>query len=248
MSSLSDYDRTRYHRQMLLRDWSEAGQLKVKAARVFIAGAGGLGSPVAIYLAVAGVGEIRICDLDTIELSNLNRQILHPDARLGQSKALSAAKTLTALNPAINVIPFAEYLDETNLDRIAGRPDIIVDCLDNYETRYLLNRYCLRRHIPLVHGAIWGWSGQLSFLQPPQTPCLRCLVPQPPPQETFPVVGATAGLVGSLQALETLKYLTGVGELLKNKLLLFDGEEMFWTEVKVERKPDCPDCAGYESI
>lgn len=242
MQELTDNDRTRYHRQMLLRDWGEAGQQKVKAARVFIAGAGGLGSPVAIYLAVAGVGEIRICDLDAIELSNLNRQILHPDARLGQPKALSAAKTLAALNPAISIVPFTQYLNETNLDRIAGRPDIIVDCLDNYETRYLLNRYCLRHHIPLVHGAIWGWSGQLSFLQPPQTPCLRCLAPEPPPQETFPVVGATAGLVGSMQAMETLKYLTGVGELLKNKLLLLDGEEMFFAEVKVERKPDCPDC------
>ena len=156
MGSLTDYDRTRYQRQMLLHDWGEAGQQKVKAARVFIAGAGGLGSPVAIYLAAAGVGEIRLCDLDTVELSNLNRQILHPAARLGQPKALSAEKTLTALNPAIHIVPFAEYLDESNLDRIAGRPDIIVDCLDNYETRYLLNRYCLRQRIPLVHGAIWG--------------------------------------------------------------------------------------------
>lgn len=243
MKTLTDYDRTRYQRQMLLRDWGESGQQQVKAARVFIAGAGGLGSPAAIYLAAAGVGEIRICDVDTIELSNLNRQILHPDARLGQSKALSAEKTLTALNPASHIVPFAEYLDETNLDRIAGRPDIVVDCLDNYETRYLLNRYCLRQHIPLVHGAIWGWSGQLSFLRPPETPCLRCLVPEPPSPETFPVVGATAGLVGSIQAMETLKYLTGLGEPLKNRLLLLDGEEMFFSAVKVERKPDCPDCS-----
>jgi adenylyltransferase/sulfurtransferase len=229
---------------MMLREWGEAGQKKLKAARVFIAGAGGLGSPAAIYLAAAGVGEIRICDADTVELSNLNRQILHPNERIGQSKALSAEKTLTALNPTIKIVPFAEYLDESNIDRIAGQPDIVVDCLDNYETRYLLNRYCLAHHIPLVHGAIWGMSGQVSFLQPPDTPCLRCLVPEPPPGETFPVVGATSGIIGSIQALETLKFLTGIGDLLKGKLLLFDGEEMFFTEVKVERKPGCPACGA----
>ena len=244
MNSLTEYDHTRYQRQMLLREWGEAGQQKLKAARVFIAGAGGLGSPVAIYLAVAGVGQIRICDLDRVELSNLNRQILHPETRLGQPKVLSAEKTLKALNPAINIVPFAEYLDETNIDRLVGPADLIIDCLDNYETRYLLNRYCLKHHLPLVHGAIWGMSGQVSFLHPPETPCLRCLVPEPPPQEIFPVVGATAGLIGSVQALETLKYLTGLGELLKGKLLLFDGAEMFFGQVKVERKPDCPDCGA----
>jgi molybdopterin/thiamine biosynthesis adenylyltransferase len=242
MEILTDSDRTRYNRQMLLREWGEAGQRRLKAARVFIAGAGGLGSPVAIYLAVAGVGEIRICDVDTIELSNLNRQILHPDSRIGQLKALSAEQTLTALNPTISIATFAEYLDGTNLDRIAGRPDIIVDCLDNYETRYLLNRYCLKHNVPIVHGAIWGMSGQISVLHSPETPCLRCLVPEPPPQEIFPVVGATPGVIGTIQAMETLKFLTGIGELLKGRLLLFDGEEMFFSDVKVERKPDCPDC------
>ncbi len=244
MTTLTDSDHTRYSRQMLLREWGEAGQQKLKAAGVFIAGAGGLGSPVAIYLAVAGVGEIRICDSDEIEGSNLNRQILHPAERIGQSKALSAEKTLTALNPTISVLPFTEYLDERNIDRLAGRPDIIVDCLDNYETRYLLNRYCLEHQIPLVHGAIWGMSGQVSFLQPPDTPCLRCLVPEPPPKETFPVVGATAGIIGSIQAMEALKFLIGVGELLKGRLLLFDGEDMFFSKVKVERKADCPDCGA----
>ena len=243
MNSLTDSDRTRYNRQMLLREWGEAGQQKLKEARVFIPGAGGLGSPVAIYLAVAGVGEIRICDSDEIDLSNLNRQILHPNERVGQPKALSAERTLTALNPDINVVPFVEHLDETNIDRLAGRPDTIVDCLDNYETRYLLNRYCLDHNIPLVHGAIWGMSGQVSFLQPPETPCLRCLVPEPPPSgEMFPVVGATPGIIGSIQALETLKFLTGIGDLRKGRLLLFDGEEMFFTDVKVERKSDCPAC------
>jgi len=242
MEVLTDYDQPLYNRQMLLREWGQAGQQKLKAARVFVAGAGGLGSPVAIYLAVAGVGEIRICDVDTIELSNLNRQILHPDSRIGHPKALSAEQTLTALNPVINIVAFAEYLDGTNIDRIAGRPDIIVDCLDNYETRYLLNHYCIEHHLPMVHGAIWGMSGQVSFLHSPETPCLRCLVPEPPPQETFPVVGATPGVIGTIQAMETLKFLTGIGELLKGRLLLFDGEEMFFSDVKVERKSNCPDC------
>lgn len=243
MTTLTDDDLTRYHRQMLLPGWGKAGQQKLKAARVFVAGAGGLGSPVAIYLAVAGVGEIRICDADRVELSNLNRQILHTDDRLHRLKAVSAEQSLKALNPTLNIVALPEYLDAANINRIVNRPDIIVDCLDNYETRYLLNRYSIRHNIPLVHGAIWGLDGQVSFLHPPHTPCLRCLVPEPPPKDTFPVLGATPGIIGSIQAMETLKYLTGTGSTLTGRLLLFDGEEMSFFEVRVEQQPSCPDCS-----
>ncbi len=241
-TALSDYDLQRYNRQMMLAGWGEAGQLKIKNASVFIAGAGGLGSPVALYLAAAGLGEIRICDDDSVELSNLNRQILHTDNRMGQSKALSAEQTLNEMNPSLAIKSFGERLDETNAARIIGQPDIVVDCLDNYPTRYLLNDYCVKHHIPLVHAAIWGLIGQITFIQSPETPCLKCIIPEAPPKEVFPVLGATPGVIGSLQAMETLKYLTGIGECLKGRLLIFDGDNMSFETIKVKRRPGCSVC------
>jgi adenylyltransferase/sulfurtransferase len=240
--ALADYDRIRYQRQMQLWGWDEAGQTRLKGACAFIAGAGGLGSPVALYLAAGGVGELHICDADRVELSNLNRQILHHDGRLGRLKADSARETLAALNPALRIVASAEYLDADSVSRLVGRPDIIVDCLDNYGTRYLLNRYALQHHIPFVHAAIWGMMGQLTFVHPPATPCLRCIVPEPPPRELFPAVGAAAGVIGCLQALEVLKYLSRVGSTMQGRLLFFDGEEMEFNRVRVTRKPNCPDC------
>jgi len=242
MIELTDYDKTRYARQMLIDGWGEEGQARLKASSVFIAGAGGLGSPVAIYLAVAGIGEIRICDADRVELSNLNRQILHPDARIGELKTASAEETLRALNPSLKIVTYPHYLDEHNAPDLIGAPDIVVDCLDNFETRYLLNAYCIQENIPLVHGAIWGMMGQVTFVHPPQTPCLKCIFPEPPPNEIFPVVGVTPGFVGSFQVAEVLKHLTGVGTTLKGKLLIIDAEDMFFNSVKMERNPSCPDC------
>lgn len=244
MVELTDYEKTRYDRQMLIDGWGEEGQARLKASSVFIAGAGGLGSPVSIYLAVAGIGEIRICDADRIELSNLNRQILHPDARIGELKSASAAQTLKELNPTLKIVTYPNYLDEHNAGDLIGTPDIVVDCLDNFETRYVLNAYCIKENIPLVHGAIWGMMGQVTFVHPPETPCLKCIFPEPPPKEIFPVVGVTPGIVGSLQVAEVLKHLTGVGTTLKGKLLIIDAEEMFFNPVKMERQPSCPDCGG----
>ena len=242
MTELTQQDLIRYGRQMLIPDWGKDGQLKLKVSSVLIAGAGGLGSPVSLYLAAAGVGELRIVDSDQVELSNLNRQILHRDARLGMPKAASAAETLGGLNPSLKVIPFAEYLDASNIERIAGQADLVLDCLDNYKTRYVLNAFCLQRGIPLVHGAIWGFVGQVTFLHPPETPCLRCIVPEPPHAALFPVLGATAGITGCLQALEAVKYLAGVGTNLKGTLLYFDGEEMEFNTFQVKRNPHCPAC------
>jgi molybdopterin/thiamine biosynthesis adenylyltransferase len=244
VGKLTDYEKTRYDRQMLIDGWGEAGQLKLKASRVFIAGAGGLGSPVASYLAVAGVGEIRLCDADRVELSNLNRQILHSDARIGQLKSASAEQTLRELNPTLNIVAFSDYLDQDSIARVVGRPDVVVDCLDNYETRYLLNSYCIKHNVPLVHGAIWGMMGQATFVHPPETPCLKCLFPSPPPKEVFPVVGVTPGIIGSIQAMEVLKYLTGIGATLKGRLLIFEGEDMSFNSVKVKRPPSCPECGS----
>ena len=242
MPPLTEYDRTRYQRQMLLPGWGDAGQEVLKSACAFIAGAGGLGSPVALYLAAAGVGELRICDSDVIEVSNLNRQILHPEERLGVSKAISAGQTLRAQNASITIQTFAEHLDETTIERIAGSPDIVLDCLDNFETRYLLNRFCIARGIPLVHAAVWGFTGQATFLHSPETPCLRCIVPSAPSKSVFPIVGATAGLVGCLQAAEALKYLAGVGSTLSNTLLILDAEDMEFFRLPVKRRSDCPEC------
>jgi adenylyltransferase/sulfurtransferase len=244
MDELTEEEQTRYARQMLIPGWGKAGQLRLKGASAFVAGAGGLGSPVAIYLAVAGVGEIRICDADVVELSNLNRQVLHPETRIAEPKAASAAESLKALNSDIEIIPCADYVDASNVAKVVGQPDLVVDCLDNYDTRYLLNDYCLERGIPFVHGAIEGLMGQVTFLLPPETPCLRCIFPEAPPPRLFPVLGATPGVIGTIQAMESLKHLAGIGATLKNRLLIFEGEEMIFTTIRVERSPACPACSG----
>ncbi len=244
MAPLTDYDRTRYGRQMMIGGWGEPGQERLKRARVFIAGAGGLGSPAALYLAAAGVGTIRLGDCDCPELSNLNRQILYTDADLGRPKAETAAVALRRLNPAVTVISDAERITADNVERLIGPVDLILDCLDNFDTRYVLNDYSIRRGIPLIHAAVWGLSGQVTFLDPPRTPCLRCLFPAPPPRELFPVAGVAPGLAGCLQAAEALKFLAGLGPALNGKWLIFDAEHMIFSMLAVERQPDCPACAG----
>jgi molybdopterin/thiamine biosynthesis adenylyltransferase len=236
-------DFLRYARQMLIDGWGEQGQKKLKNSTVFIAGAGGLGSPVSIYLAVAGIGKIIICDFDSVEVTNLNRQILHSHTRIGINKALSAKITLTAINPDIEVIPITSKITEENAFELVGDSHIIMDCMDNLETRYILNEVAIKKGIPLVFGAIYGIQGILSFIQPPETPCLRCLFPEAPPKETFPVVGATPGVIGALQALEAIKYLVGIGKLLKNKLLVWDGMSCDFRTFKARKDTSCLFCS-----
>jgi molybdopterin/thiamine biosynthesis adenylyltransferase len=236
-------DFLRYARQMLIDGWGEQGQKKLKNSTVFIAGAGGLGSPVSIYLAVAGIGKIIICDFDSVEVTNLNRQILHSHTRIGINKALSAKITLTAINPDIEVIPITSKITEENAFELVGDSHIIMDCMDNLETRYILNEVAIKKGIPLVFGAIYGIQGILSFIQPPETPCLRCLFPEAPPKETFPVVGATPGVIGALQALEAIKYLVGIGKLLKNKLLVWDGMSCDFRTFKARKDTSCLVCS-----
>ncbi len=239
---LTEQDKKRYHRQMLISGWGEAGQEKLKSSCVFVAGAGGLGSPVSMYLAVAGVGRLRLCDCDSPELSNLNRQILHNDSRIGVNKAESGKMTLNTLNPSINIEAISTRIDANTVDELVGEADIIVDCMDNFPTRYVLNECAIRKGIPFVHGSIWGLEGKLTFIHSPETPCLKCIFPSAPPPEVFPVLGATPGTIGCLEAMEVLKYLTGVGENLKGKLLVWCGDEMEFLVYPVAKNPNCPVC------
>jgi adenylyltransferase/sulfurtransferase len=240
---LSEHEVKRYTRQMMMDTWGEETQEKLKNSTVFIAGAGGLGSPVSIYLAVAGIGNIRICDFDSPDWSNLNRQILHNHNRIGTNKAVSAKQTLTELNPHITVTALTDKIVAENVDELVGKADLIMDCMDNFPTRYLLNESAIRKNIPLVHGSIWGMEGRLSFLSPPETPCLKCMFPEAPPSETFPVLGATPGVIGTLQAMEAIKYLTGIGDNLKGKILMWEGKKVEFRKYKAYRDPECPVCS-----
>jgi adenylyltransferase/sulfurtransferase len=240
---LSGDELKRYTRQMIMDGWGEETQKKLKGSTIFIAGAGGLGSPAAIYLAVAGIGNIRICDFDSPDLSNLNRQILHNHARIGMNKALSAKQTLSELNTHIHVTALTDKILPENVDKLVGDAKIIVDCMDNFATRYVLNECAVRKKIPLVHGSIWGMEGRLTFIQSPETPCLKCIFPESPPQEVFPVVGATPGVIGCLQAMEVIKYLTGIGKNLKNKILVWEGRKTEFKNYKAYKDPHCPVCS-----
>ncbi len=238
----SEDELKRYHRQMLIDGWGEATQKKLRDATVFVAGAGGLGSPVAIYLAVAGIGHIKICDFDSIDLSNLNRQILHDHTRIGINKAISGKYTIERMNPHVKVTVLPEMIVAKNVDDLVGDSDIIVDCMDNFPTRYLLNESAMRKGIPLVYGSIRAMDGMLSFIQSPETPCLRCIFPEAPPNEVFPVLGTTPGVIGCLQAFETIKYLIGIGANIKGRLLVWSGEKMEFRTLKAKKDPDCLTC------
>ncbi len=240
----SERERERYKRQMLL--FGDEGQERLKKAHIFIAGAGGLGSPVSLYLAVAGVGTITIVDTDVVDRTNLNRQILHFDRDIGRKKTESAQEKLQEINPDITIHAIDIKIDETNAADLVGEADGIVDALDNYPARYLLNEVAIAEEIPLFHGGIRGFYGQATTIIPGTTPCLKCIFPKPPPQEIFPVVGATAGIIGTVQANEVLKYLLGIGEMLTGRLIIWDGLLAHAEEICVERNPACVACGGME--
>lgn len=241
-SPLSEQEKTRYHRQIILPDWGEEVQEKLKNAKVFIAGAGGLGSPVSIYLAVAGVGTLRICDYGEPELSNLNRQIMHDDSRIGINKAVSARQTLERLNPDIRVEVVTDKITEETVEGCIGDAELVVDCLDNFETRHVINAFCVKKSLPMIHGGIYGMQGQVCFIKTPETPCLWCINPGAPPLTTFPVVGATPGVIGSIQALEAIKFLSGTGSNLLGEMLVWDGTAMDFFKLPQKKIEDCPVC------
>ena len=240
--SLTDYDLTRYNRQIML--FGEEAQQRLKGAKVFVAGAGGLGCPLATYLAVAGIGHIRLVDSDEVELSNLNRQILHWDEDEGSRKVESALAKLRRMNPSITIEAPFEHIDEGNVETLVSDADAIVDCMDNFPTRYLLTGAAIQRRIPLFHAAVYGMEARVSTIVPGETACLRCLFPTAPPAETFPVLGSAPGLAATIQAMEVIKYFAGYGKLLKNRMLVFDGEMSRFIDLTLQRDLGCPDCGS----
>jgi adenylyltransferase/sulfurtransferase len=241
---LSQEELERYSRQILINGFGEEGQAKLKKAKVFIAGVGGLGSVTATYLAAAGVGIIRLVDHDRVELSNLNRQILHRDEDIGGKKVDSAAKRLKGINPGVKIETVVEEITEANISKLVADFDLIVDAMDNLPTRYLLNKVAIEKNIPFFHGAVNGFEGRAMTIIPGQTACLRCVYRGAVVEGSFPVVGVTPGVIGCIQATEVIKYLLGIGQLLGNRLLVYDGLNMKFTEFKVKRDPNCGHCGA----
>lgn len=240
--TLSETERKRYDRQILIPDMGEEGQERLKKAKILIAGAGGLGSPIAMYLTAAGVGKIRVVDHDSVDLTNLNRQVLHWDKDLGRRKTDSALEKLAGLNPHVQIDTVGETITESNVMELVKGFDGIVDAMDNLATRYLLNKSAVMHNIPFFHGAVRGFEGRAMTIIPGRTACLRCMYRGPVPDEKFPVIGVTPGVIGIIQATEVIKYIVGIGELLTNRLLIYDGLELKLTEFKVKRNPNCDHC------
>lgn len=240
---LTEEEIQRYDRQIRICGFGLDSQRKLKQARVLIAGIGGLGTSIALYLGLAGVGHLRIVDEDIVQLSNLNRQVLHWTEDIGREKIRSAEDKLCKANPHIRIEALAETITSDNVLELTADCDLILDALDNYPTRYLLNRAALERGIPFLHGSVQGMEGIATTIVPGRTACLRCIFPSPPPAGTIPVLGIAPGIIGCLQALEAIKYITGIGELLTNRLLIFDGIASRFQEVKVRRDPACSECS-----
>jgi len=246
--TITQDQRLRYARHILLPEVGEAGQMKLLDAKVLLLGAGGLGSPAALYLAAAGVGTIGIIDMDVVDASNLQRQILHNIERVGMRKVDSAKMTLEAINPDVRVVTYDTRLGADNILDIIDGYDVIVDGTDNFPTRYLVNDAALLKNIPVVHGSIFRFEGQVTVFNPYVGPCYRCMIPEPPPAELAPscaeagVLGVLPGIVGSIQAVETIKLLLGLGDPLVGRLLTYDALDQSFRTFKVRRDPSCPAC------
>lgn len=239
----------RYARHFALREVGEAGQQRLLEARVLVVGAGGLGSPALLYLAAAGVGTIGVVDPDVVDLTNLQRQVVHDATRLGALKVASAAETIRRLNDDVEVIPHPVAIRADNALGLMEGYDAVIDGADNFPTRYLVNDASLHLRIPVVHGSILRWEGQVTVFDPYRGPCYRCLFPEPPAPEFAPncaeagVLGALPGVIGSMQAVEAVKVLLGVGETLRGRLVMYDALGQEFTELRIERDPACPACA-----
>ncbi|MBI4953169.1 MAG: molybdopterin-synthase adenylyltransferase MoeB [Myxococcales bacterium] len=251
---LTEAQRERYARHIMLPEVGEVGQAKLLGSKVLLLGAGGLGSPAALYLAAAGVGTLGLVDADTVDASNLQRQILHATSRIGMAKVDSAAQMVVDLNPDVKVVKFQERLDSGNVDRIFEGFDVIVDGCDNFPTRYLVNDASVLLGKPVVHGSIFRFEGQVTTFLPRVGPCYRCLYPEPPPAHLAPscaeagVLGILPGLIGTLQATEAVKLLLGKGDLLVGRLVCYDSMRLKFRELRLRRDPSCPMCGDHPTI
>jgi molybdopterin/thiamine biosynthesis adenylyltransferase/rhodanese-related sulfurtransferase len=248
-ATLRPDQKQRYSRHLLIPEVGIDGQAKLLDSKVLLIGAGGLGAPAALYLAAAGVGTIGIVDFDVVDASNLQRQVIHTTDRVGEKKTESARKTLSALNPDVNVVAHEEMLVADNVDRLIAGYDVILDGTDTFETRYILNDAAVAANIPVVHASVFRFEGQLTVFKPFEGPCYRCLYPTPPPPELAPgcsvagVLGVVPGIMGLLQTNEVLKLLLGIGDTLAGRLLLFDALDASFTELKLRRDERCPVCS-----
>jgi len=260
---LTDAQRDRYSRHILLPEVGEVGQARLLKGRVLLLGAGGLGSPAALYLAAAGVGTLGVVDADVVDASNLQRQIIHATSRVGTPKVESAARTIADLNPDVKVVPHEERLDSSNVERIFADYEVVVDGTDNFPTRYLVNDASVFLGKPVVHGSIFRFDGQVTTFIPEKaakklgleaSPCYRCLYPEPPPPHLAPscqeagVLGILCGIIGTLQATEAIKILLGRGTTLAGRLLTYDSLKMKFRELRLRRAPDCPVCGPKPTI
>lgn len=239
---LSDQEKERYRRQMLLAEIGEEGQERLKRARVAVAGVGGLGSVISLYLTAAGVGLLRIIDHDELSLSDLNRQILYTERDIGRMKVNVARERLLALNPEVDIEAISDEITTDSVTRLVADCDLIIDGMDNFPARYVLNRVSVQRGAPLFHGAVYGFEGRAMTVIPGKTPCLQCLYRDTVPAEETPVFGTTPAVIGCIQATEVIKYVVGTGDLLLNRLMIYDGLGLSFREVVVEREPECEEC------
>jgi adenylyltransferase/sulfurtransferase len=243
--SFSPDELRRYDRQIRISGFGENGQLKLKKARVTVVGAGGLGCPASLYLVAAGIGTVLVVDQETVELSNLNRQILHWSSDIGRSKTVSMVDKLRQLNPEVTSDSVRMRVTPDNARQLVKGCSAVVDALDNWHTRFLLNKMCVEEKVPFVHAGVFGLYGQITTILPGEGPCLQCILPEvSSEEEKFPVLGATAGTLGLLAAMETIKLITGLGEPLVGRLLHFDGETMRFQEISLERRATCPVCGS----
>jgi molybdopterin/thiamine biosynthesis adenylyltransferase len=243
--TFSSAELERYDRQIRIKGLGKSGQSKLKKARVIVMGAGGLGCPASFYLVAAGIGHVAVVDKEIVELSNLNRQVLHWSDDIGRPKGVSMAEKLRQLNPEVTVEALQKVVTTNNARQIIKGFTVVVDALDNWRTRFLLNKACVKEKIPFVHAGVHGLYGQITTILPGKGPCLQCILPKTPPEEErFPVLGAAVGTLGLLEALETVKLVMGLGEPLIGRMLHFDGETMSFQEIKVERRRACPVCGS----
>ena len=254
MIEFTDEQIERYSRHIILPEVGGSGQQKMLEARVLLLGAGGLGSPAAYYLAAAGIGNLGIVDFDRVDLSNLQRQIIHSTERIGMLKTESAKKTIQALNPDVNVTLYNEKMDSSNIMNLIEGYDYIVDGSDNFPTRYLVNDACVMKNKTLIHGSIYRFEGQVTVFKPGDGPCYRCLYPEPPPPGMVPncqeggVLGVLAGVIGNLQVVEVLKLILGIGKPLVGKLLIYDALNTEFRSLRLRRDANCPICGEKPTI